>query len=171
MIRVDITATVPVRLERQRLRQAVRAILRDAQVRSAEVSLAVVSDQQIQQLNRRYLQHDYPTDVLSFRLDDGTDPVSLEGEVVVSWDTACRTAERIGWRSHDELLLYVIHGCLHLVGYQDHTSAERKQMRAREAEYLGRLDPRLAAIHLSHTGPRRRAARRIKVQACQVPKK
>ena len=56
--------------------------------------------------------------------------------MIVSSETAIRSAARLGWSAEDELLLYVIHGTLHLVGYDDGTPAERDVMRRQEAHYL-----------------------------------
>ena len=125
-----------------RVREAVRMILEDASIREATVSVALVDDGTIQALNRQYLGHDDPTDVLSFVLERSEH--GLEAEVVVSGDTAREAAARFGWSADDELLLYVIHGVLHLVGCDDQTPGERAQMRRRERTYLARfgLEPR-----------------------------
>jgi probable rRNA maturation factor len=126
----------------KRLKEAAKRVLREAEVAAAEVSLAVVDDATIHRLNRRHLSHDYPTDVLSFLLADP--PPCLEGEVIVSWDRACEVARQYGWPVEDELLLYVIHGMLHLVGYDDHDSQQLQRMREAETRHLaslGRVPP------------------------------
>jgi probable rRNA maturation factor len=125
-----------------RLLAAARLVLEEEGIREASVSLAVVDDPTIHELNRRYLQHDYATDVLSFVLDSG--PGRLDGEVIVSADTAAAASTRYGWTVEDELLLYVIHGTLHLVGDDDRTPADQAAMRHRERFYLARfqLTPR-----------------------------
>ena len=117
-----------------RLREAVRQILKDEQVSRALISVAIVGDEKIHQLNAKYLDHDHPTDALSFVLDfhDGF----LEGEIVVSADTAVDRAQEFGWTADDELLLYVIHGALHLVGYDDADAESTARMRRREEHYL-----------------------------------
>lgn len=124
-------------VDANRLRRAVRAIVRDAGHANAEISIALVDDPTIHQLNRRHLRHDYPTDVLSFLLSDVGAP--LEGEIVASADTACRMAPSIGWSAADELLLYVIHGALHLVGCEDQDAESAEAMRAAERRYLSRM--------------------------------
>src|SRR5438477_9658406 len=126
-------------IDRARLKKAVRLILEDAGIKSAEISIAVVSDERIHELNRQYLQHDYPTDVLSFVLDHNQDKQSLDGEIIVSADHAASQALQYGWSASDELLLYVIHGCLHLVGYDDTTAEAKRAMREAEAEFLWRF--------------------------------
>ena len=119
------------------LLQAVECVLQGEHVSRAEISLAVVDDERMQALNRQYLAHDYPTDVLSFSLGD--DPDFLEGEIIASADTAVRMAHEYGWGVMDELCLYLIHGVLHLVGYHDATSEERSVMRSLENQYLAQL--------------------------------
>ena len=99
--------------------------------------MAVVDDHTIRELNQRHLNHDYATDVLSFPLEQAAG--ALEGEVIVSADMALATAPEYGWSAEDELLLYVIHGTLHLVGCDDKRPAERRAMRNREKAYLARL--------------------------------
>jgi probable rRNA maturation factor len=121
----------------QSLIDAARAVLRKSDFRSANVSLAVVDDAKIHELNRRHLNHDWPTDVLSFVLDD--DGNHLEGEVIISADTAAATAAEVGAAAVAEQVLYVIHGMLHLVGHDDTTADDRRTMRAAEAELLRSL--------------------------------
>ena len=120
-----------------RLRSAVTQILKDAGIASADISLALVDDATIHEVNRQYLGHDYPTDVISFVLDhtDGR----LEGEVIVSADTAAATAARLGWPPENEVLLYVVHGALHLVGHDDQDPASLAAMRNAERQYLARF--------------------------------
>jgi probable rRNA maturation factor len=77
-----------------------------------------------------------PADVLSFLLDQDD---GLEGEVIVGAQVAMRAAPYYGWPPHDELLLYVIHGTLHLVGHDDTTDALRKVMQERETAILEKL--------------------------------
>ncbi len=121
-------------LDEQRIRDAVRMILEDASVAEAQISLAVVDDLTIRKLHRKYLNVDEPTDVLSFVLDRGEG--SVEGEVIVSAETALAAAPRFGWPTEVELLLYVIHGVLHLLGYDDMTAQQRSEMRRRERAFL-----------------------------------
>jgi probable rRNA maturation factor len=121
-------------LDRRRLRAAVRAVLHDAGVCDAEISVAVVDDPAIAVLHGRYLDDPTPTDVLSFVLERSE--TRLEGEVVASADTARSLAAKYKSTPHDELLRYVIHGTLHLVGYDDATPRQRAVMRTKERKYL-----------------------------------
>ena len=116
------------------LADVVRRICRDHGVCRGEVSLAIVDDSTMHWLNREHLRHDYATDVLSFLLEREGD--ALEGEVIVSADTANNVAGEYAWSERDELLLYVVHGTLHLVGYDDGDHEARGNMRDREIYYL-----------------------------------
>ena len=125
-------------IDRGRMREAVRAVLDGEDVADAEISLAFVDNPTIHRLNQRYLQHDEPTDVLSFPLSE-PNASRLAGELVIGVEVAL---EQAASRDHDvqaELILYVIHGLLHLCGYDDHDDADRDAMRQRERHYLQQL--------------------------------
>ena len=124
-------------LDESRIRAAVSDVLNEADLREAEISLAFVDNARIHELNRTFLQHDFPTDVISFVLE--RDENRLEGEVVVSAEMARATAPRWNWPPEHELLLYVVHGVLHLVGYDDTTDAAAAKMRLAERVALNRL--------------------------------
>jgi probable rRNA maturation factor len=124
-------------IDESRIESAVRSVLAESPFQSVMVSVAVVDDATIHAINRQYLQHDYPTDVLSFVLED--DGRQLQGELVVSADTAVRNAVDYGWSATDELMLYLVHGSLHLVGYRDKEPAEIDAMRQAEAAHLQQL--------------------------------
>lgn len=99
-----------------------------------EVGVRVTDDSNIHAINREFLQHDYPTDVISFPYD--LSPPKVDGELVVSIDTATAEAPNANWSVREELLLYVIHGTLHLVGFDDTDEAVRSQMRLAEKSAL-----------------------------------
>jgi len=144
-----------VRLPRRRIVQAVRTALESAGLRRARMTVALIDDQRIRQLNRQFLQEDEPTDVLSFPMGR-TGQGGLEGEIVVSAQRAAATAAQYGWKPEDELLLYIIHGALHLAGFDDTTAAKRQRMRRQEAlclERLGVRQPTLPAPHRRPTEP------------------
>lgn len=128
-------------VDEDRMRGVAAAILADAGYHAGELSLAVVDDSTIHALNVRHLGHDYPTDVLSFALLD--EPPRLEAEVIVSAETAIENAGDYGWPAESELLLYVIHGVLHLAGHRDKADDEVAEMRRAETHYL-----RLAGVQL-----------------------
>ena len=119
-----------VRLDHAGLRRDIRKILELLAVEGREVSLMLVDDAQIQEINRGYLKKDRPTNVISFSLSEGAfgeiNPGIL-GDIVVSVETAAREANAAGISVGDAALNLVLHGILHLTGY-DH---ERSRGRAR----------------------------------------
>ncbi len=121
-------------VDESRLRSAVRHVLESNAIHTAIVGVAVLSDESIRRLNRDFLQHDNATDVLSFPLT--MDCETLEGDIAISLDTATARAKDYDWEVADELLLYVIHGALHLVGYRDKSESSIAEMRAQEVAML-----------------------------------
>lgn len=139
MIKVSIASPQEaVTIDRGRLRDVVRTVLEGEDIRDAEISLALVDNTAIHQLNKRYLQHDEPTDVLSFPLSEAG-AKKLAGELVIGAEIAKEQAESRGHDVQAELALYVIHGLLHLCGYDDHTEADAAAMRNQERRYLQKL--------------------------------
>ena len=139
MIRVSISSpegVLPV--DRASMRDAVRAVMEEEGVKQGEISLAFVDNPTIHQLNKRYLGHDEPTDVLSFPLEDRKGS-RLSGELVIGAEVARSQALQRGHPVHAELALYVIHGLLHLCGYDDHSVEDAARMRSRERHYLEKL--------------------------------
>jgi probable rRNA maturation factor len=124
-----------VSIDFKRMREVARAVLEGEGQPEAEISLAFVDNPTIHTLNKRYLDHDEPTDVLSFPLSDQK-AKRLAGELVIGAEVALTQATQ---RSHDvqaELALYVIHGLLHLCGHDDCDGHSRAAMRQQERHYL-----------------------------------
>jgi probable rRNA maturation factor len=122
-------------IDRGRMREVVRVVLEGEGADDAEISLAFVDNPTIHTLNLRYLNHDEPTDVLSFPLSE-PDSGRLAGELVVGAEVARDQAAERGHEVQAELALYVIHGLLHLCGYDDHKPEGAAAMRSRERHYL-----------------------------------
>lgn len=117
------------------LRERLLRVLGEVGRAGAYVSLVLVTDAEIHRVNREFLEHDWPTDVISFSYSDPGDE-AIDGELVVSVETAARQSVLHGWSLQDELLLYCVHGVLHLCGYDDLTDEARPLMREREREIL-----------------------------------
>ena len=125
-------------VDRRRVREIVRAVLDGEGIADAEISLAFVDSPTIHTLNKRYLDHDEPTDVLSFPLSE-PNAKKLAGELVIGVEVAQAQAMERGHDVQQELALYVIHGLLHLCGHDDATEADAAAMRERERYYLTEL--------------------------------
>ncbi|GAB4137383.1 MAG: hypothetical protein Tsb009_04910 [Planctomycetaceae bacterium] len=132
------------------IRNVIETTLSVERVARAAISVALVDNAKIHELNRQFLNHDYETDVLSFLLEcekhetrsedeDSQYPgagLHIEGELIISTEMAAQRAADYHWSFGDELVLYLVHGLLHLVGYDDQTEDQREQMRARERAIL-----------------------------------
>ena len=127
-----------VAVDRARVREVVRAVLDGEDVADAELSVAFVDNATIHALNKRYLDHDEPTDVLSFPLSE-PGARKLSGELVIGAEVARAQAAERGHDVQAELALYVIHGLLHLCGYDDQTDEGAAEMRRMERHYLREL--------------------------------
>ena len=144
-IEVQIDPSFANQLSAERLRRTVEAVLRQ-EGRQGQASLVVVSDKEIQALNRDYLGRDAPTDVLAFAAQETCGPfvaapeaAAYLGDVIVSYPRAVAQAQEQGHPTGRELDLLIVHGVLHLLGY-DHTDDEEKaRMWARQDEVLSHL--------------------------------
>jgi probable rRNA maturation factor len=145
-------------IDARQLRRAVRSVLEGEGLTAASVSVAVVDNAAIHRLNAKYLDHDEPTDALSFVLE--ATPGRVEGQIIVSAEMAAARAAEFEWTANDELLLYVIHAALHLAGYDDTTKAAAARMRQKERRYLALLAQQIGQ---SPRAARLPAAQQIKV--------
>jgi len=104
------------------------------------VNVAVVDDARIRDLNARFLGEDSATDVLAFPADGPLpdEDIAFLGDVAVSADKALDMAGRYGHTPQEELVLYVVHGLLHLLGYDDTAPSDARRMRLRERHYMER---------------------------------
>jgi probable rRNA maturation factor len=119
------------------VRRAVHAALRAGARPNLAVDVVLVGERRLRELHRRFLGDDTPTDVIAFDLEDeGPGP---SAEIYASVPCAVRVARERGVSPARELALYLVHGALHLCGYDDHRMADRRRMRVVEKSILTRL--------------------------------
>ena len=116
------------------VKKAMSAVLDGEDKDYACISVLLVSDDEIKEVNKKYLGHDYATDVLTFPLHIDSDPI--EGEIYVSLQTTERNSKVFNNSHSSEIIRVVIHGLLHLTGYDDSTSKSREKMKKKEDQYL-----------------------------------
>ena len=123
-------------IDRPRLREIVRLVLAEEDIRDYEISLAFVDNPTIHRINKQFLDHDEPTDVITFPYSAGK---VLVGELVIGVEVAMEQARAGGHAVDAELALYVVHGLLHLVGYDDKSFTKAIKMREAERHHLAAL--------------------------------
>lgn len=119
------------------VRKIVSGTLKSEKARKRWASVLVTNDRQIRELNRRYLRHDYATDVISF-WNEAPDPTEngYLGDLVVSAQRARLVARELGIPFREELARYLVHGTLHLLGYTDGTQRAKLKMHGRQEAIL-----------------------------------
>jgi probable rRNA maturation factor len=118
--------------------EILRAVKKPA---TTELEIVFLSDERMRALNKKYADSDRPTDVLSFKLGEKEfgRPDSFIGEILISSDTAARNSKVFGSTFGEEIILYVIHGILHLFGYDDADAGSRARMSEKENVILREL--------------------------------
>ena len=112
-----------------------KAVSEEEGRRPGQISVIFCSDPYLLEINRKYLGHDYYTDIMTFDYSEGD---TISGDLFISVDTVRSNAEYYSADFKDELDRVIVHGVLHLIGYDDHTDEQSAEMRARENHYLER---------------------------------
>ena len=118
---------------RQRNNRWLRLVAESEIRRIGDISIIFCSDNYILDINMKYLQHDYFTDIITFDYCEGE---KLSGDLFISVDSVRENAVQYGTEFADELNRVMVHGILHLIGYDDHTQKDIKTMRSKENYYL-----------------------------------
>ena len=144
MAKIEITDLQDhVQLDKKLILQAVRRVIKDEGKSAKSLSIVLTDNRHIRDLNRQYLGHDSLTDVISFPLEDVDWPTSgnagINGEIIASAELAQQQAQSSSGDPRAELMLYVIHGLLHLMGYDDRNPQAAKRMHQREDILLEEL--------------------------------
>ena len=137
MIQITITRTIPFgSISSSLLKEAGALVLRSEKKKNVDLHVVFVDDRGIRKINRKFFSRDAATDVITFPLEEFP---RLEGEVYISIETARRQAKAYRVSLTNELARLVIHGVLHLCGYDDIASVTRKKMKMKEEFYLTQL--------------------------------
>jgi probable rRNA maturation factor len=138
---VAVDEQVRAAIDSERLERLASAVMQREGLAPGEVSVLITDDEMVRRLNREYAGEDTPTDVLAFSLTEGEefaspDDVVRLGDVIISYETARRQAAEAGRPVGDEVDHLLVHGILHLLGYDHAELAEEERMRGREQELL-----------------------------------
>lgn len=99
----------------------------------SELALVFCSDEYLLDINRKYLNHDYYTDIITFDYVEGD---KIVGDLLISVERVRENAEQMGVGFSDELNRVIVHGVLHLIGFKDKSESDEQLMREKENEYL-----------------------------------
>ena len=116
--------------DRQNIKTTLIALFKKEKKKLAELHYIFVSDDRLLAINRQFLQHDYFTDIITFPLSESGQPIA--GEIYISVDRVRENAREFGSTIGKELLRVIFHGALHLCGYKDKTTNDKKIMRKME---------------------------------------
>ena len=136
-----------IKINQKKIKEIVRKVLQNLKIdEQVEVSILFTTDKFIKYLNKKYRGIDKPTDVLSFSLQEGivkspeVQGSQLLGDVIISTETAQRQADILNHSVEKEIILLLIHGLLHLIGYDHKEEEDGKVMRQKEMELLNSFD-------------------------------
>ncbi len=116
-------------------RRITASVCRKEKVRNAEFSFVVLGSREIRSINRKFLRHDYVTDVITFPLDQRR----VQAEIYINGEIIERQANEHGVTRRNEMIRLVVHGTLHALGYDDTTPAMAKKMTIRQERYVAAL--------------------------------
>jgi rRNA maturation RNase YbeY len=122
-------------LPSKKIMDVANLIFEEYNIKDAKIRIVFIYDNEIKEINNRFLHHNSPTDVLSFNFEEE----NLEGELYISIETAEQQAKEYKVSLTNELLRLLIHGVLHLLGYEDNTIKKRKIMHNLEDKYLQKI--------------------------------
>ncbi|MDP8213112.1 MAG: rRNA maturation RNase YbeY [Candidatus Zapsychrus exili] len=118
-----------------------KTILRHEGIKKSIVSIVFVTSQKIIALNKKFLGKTYATDVLAFDFKGDAKNGALEGDIIISTDAVIKNSKEFKTNVEEEIALYVIHGILHLLGFDDHKKKDTEVMRLKEKELLKCIKP------------------------------
>lgn len=119
--------------DRLKIKRWIKQVVENAGFRLGSVSYIFCSDEKILEVNKQYLNHDFYTDIITF---DYVEKDIINGDIFISTDRVRENAQEFNVAFEEELHRVIIHGILHLLGQQDHSPKEEKQMRKKENEAL-----------------------------------
>ncbi len=122
-------------ISQRSIRALVSRVIRNEKYKLCSLEVNFVNDFRIKKVNKKFLNHNYFTDIITFPYNN--DKKGLEGEIVISLDSVKKNALSYGTAYKQELKRVIIHGCLHMTGYDDKTKSEKELIRSKENSYMG----------------------------------
>ncbi len=137
MIKYQIDKTNSLSLSPEEYFPWVKDVIRREGAQPGDILYHFCNDEFLLQINRDFLHHDYFTDIITFPFS--SDPHIISAEIFISIDRVLENSQKMKASFPEEFARVLIHGVLHLLGYDDHTDEEKKEMRSKEDYYLSLL--------------------------------
>jgi len=129
--------TKPVKLKKTIVKNHIKYLIGNELKKIGNISVVLCSDNYLLEMNRKYLEHDYYTDIITFDYVEGD---IISGDLFISVDRVKENAEKFETTFLNELVRVIFHGVLHLAGYKDKTTSDEQLMRKKENFYLSEVD-------------------------------
>ena len=117
--------------------KTIEEVIRNESKVSGEINIIITNDEIIREMNRQFLRHNYNTDVIAFNYNEGS---YINGEIYISIDTVKRNSSEYKVYLKEEVLRVIIHGILHLLGFNDTEKSEREKMKKMEDFWLQKFE-------------------------------
>lgn len=122
-------------IDKNRVKKLISSILK-VEKKNAELNLVFTDNKKIKKINKTFLGHNFATDVISFAYNNASLENNISGEIIISVEMAIKLAQKLKCTIEGEIALYLVHGLLHLLGYNDKLKKDARKMHQREKELL-----------------------------------
>ena len=136
-IQIFFEKVQPIKVKKNSIKKQISRVIISESKQVGDISVIFCSDEYLLEINRQFLNHDYYTDVITFDYVEGN---VVSGDVFISLDRIKENSLLFHNQAIMELYRVVFHGVLHLIGYNDKTLEEIKEMRSKEEHYLNEVD-------------------------------
>ena len=141
MISVDLHNKSSIKFNQKSIRGLLEMVLSENEHQSADINVIITDDHSLRQMKKEYFNQDVYTDVIAFNIDE--DP--FEGELYISYDRVKDNAEKFNDSFEGEFKRILIHGTLHLCGFDDQTKEDKSRMTSMEEDYLKKFSGKILA--------------------------
>jgi len=133
---LNIYSEDKIKYNKSLISEIIKRLKNDLNFKIESIELNFVSSDKIVEINKKYLDHNFPTDIITFNYSDKND--SLDGEIFICSEVAKENASAFNCSADDEILRLIIHGFLHLLGYNDIEENEKSEMKLKEDTYVNK---------------------------------